>query len=399
MRFQSLDGWRGIAALLVSLYHLEFSNHLSGWKFLMNSYLFVDFFFVLSGFVITHAYQNKLNNKQEVITFLFRRIARLLPLHLFVLLLFIGVEFLKLLLVNIGSWNYDTIPFTEEYSVTSLVSNLFLLHSLGIHDTLTWNFPSWSISVEFYTYLVFAVVIGFTHRFKHFLNIQFFLLITISLWILFVNTKNLNYATYELGIFRCIAGFFLGSISYQLFLINKNRIIPYATILEVSLIIGVYFFIVYLGDNKLSTFAPLLFCLTVLIFSFEQGKVSNLLKIKVIQNLGKWSYSIYMIHALLILIISRSINVLERLSDKKITIEYVTSDKTRELIYIINPYFMDILTVLFLLVLVLISSLTYKYIEIKGNTLFQKLLPQSTKHTRQNLNKKQASTIRHSLSE
>ena len=68
MRFHSLDGWRGVAALFVSLYHLSFFNHIYGWEFLRNSYLFVDFFFVLSGFVITHAYQNKISDKQSAFT-------------------------------------------------------------------------------------------------------------------------------------------------------------------------------------------------------------------------------------------------------------------------------------------------------------------------------------------
>ena len=56
MRFRALDSWRGIAACLVALYHLDAYSHLFDVPFLRNSYLMVDFFFVLSGFVIAANY-------------------------------------------------------------------------------------------------------------------------------------------------------------------------------------------------------------------------------------------------------------------------------------------------------------------------------------------------------
>jgi peptidoglycan/LPS O-acetylase OafA/YrhL len=61
-RFIALDSWRGIAACLVALFHLEayshlVYSHLNAAPFLRNSWLFVDFFFVLSGFVIAANYQ------------------------------------------------------------------------------------------------------------------------------------------------------------------------------------------------------------------------------------------------------------------------------------------------------------------------------------------------------
>ena len=372
MRFQSLDGWRGIAALLVSLYHLDFLNHLYDWQFLRNSYLFVDFFFVLSGFVITHAYHNKLNSIQDSYQFIYRRIARLLPLHIFVLLLFVLLELLKLILIQSGNWNNDTAPFTEEYSLSSLASNLFLLQSMGIHDKLTWNYPSWSISVEFYTYLVFAIVAGISLKFKNLLKIQYAILITISLFILYINTESLSFATYDYGIFRCISGFFLGSISYKLFSAKKSAIIPNATIIEMVLIAGIYFFIVQYGNHKLSILAPFLFALTVTIFAYEQGAISRLLKIKIIQSLGKWSYSIYMLHALIILIIGRSFNVFESKLDLNLVTKHATDNNSiTELIYFSSPYLMDLLTVLYLVVLVTVASFTHKYIEIKGSRLFK----------------------------
>ena len=374
LRFQSLDGWRGIAAAFVALYHLNFANHLYDWNFLRNSYLFVDFFFVLSGFVITHAYINKLKNTNDFKLFISRRLSRLLPLHIFILALFIVLELSKLLLVQSGVWNLDTPPFTGEYSIQSLVSNILLMHSLGIHDHLSWNYPSWSISVEFYTYIIFSIVGVIGYKYRKLMPLLYFSLILVSFYFIYNHTNNLNDATYHFGIFRCIIGFFLGGICYRFFLLTRGIVLPYATFIEVSLMIAIYFFVTYFGKERLSIIAPLIFTVTVYVFSFEQGKISTLLKVNLIQNLGKWSYSIYMVHALIILIIGRSLNLFENLSGHSFFIQHITEVSNTELILIYNAYFMDFLTAVFLGIVIVLSSLTYKYIELRMSnvSLFKK---------------------------
>src|SRR2546428_12039863 len=82
--------WRGIAACLVALFHLEayshlVYSHLHGVPFLRNSWLFVDFFFVLSGFVIAANYQQRLLDGFGVGRFLLLRLGRLYPLHFAIL--------------------------------------------------------------------------------------------------------------------------------------------------------------------------------------------------------------------------------------------------------------------------------------------------------------------------
>src|SRR6266513_2571664 len=94
-RFVVLDSWRGIAACLVALFHLDAYSHLYGVPFLRNSWLFVDFFFVLSGFVIAANYQQRLRDGFGIGRFLFLRLGRLYPLHFAMLALFVGCELLK----------------------------------------------------------------------------------------------------------------------------------------------------------------------------------------------------------------------------------------------------------------------------------------------------------------
>lgn len=375
MRFLALDGWRGLAALLVALYHLAFYNHLYNLTFLRNSYLFVDFFFVLSGFVISHAYQNRLNNLQEAKGFIVLRIARLWPLHIFVLLLFIILELAKLLILNNSSgWSIDNTPFTNEYSISSIFSNIFLLQSINAHDQLTWNYPSWSISVEFYTYLVFTAFILITKYFKRLTTPLYLILISASMLILFFDINNLNDATYHNGIFRCILGFFLGSLCYKTFLLTKNIKLLFPTLMEIAIVAGLIFFILEFGNNKYSLLSSYLFVVAVYIFAFEQGAISKLLKRKPFQNLGKWSYSIYMLHALILLLVGRLFNVLEKVMNIQITETNTNNEVSQELFYLLSPYFMDLLTALYLLILIFIASLSYKHIEKKGSLLIKRAL-------------------------
>ena len=154
MRFAVLDSWRGICALMVALFHFPAANAISQSQFIRSSYLFVDFFFVLSGFVITARYANRLGETGDVTRFVLVRLGRIYPLHLFMMIAFVGFEFVRLVLAQLRS--ADVAPFTGGFGLDSLLTNLFLLQGIGFEHRLTWNGPSWSISAEFFTYSAVA---------------------------------------------------------------------------------------------------------------------------------------------------------------------------------------------------------------------------------------------------
>ena len=78
-RFVALDS----CAILVLLHHTNVSGHLYGSRLIEQSWLFVDFFFVLSGFVVSHAYHGKISGLRDGLGFLTKRLSRLWPLQLF----------------------------------------------------------------------------------------------------------------------------------------------------------------------------------------------------------------------------------------------------------------------------------------------------------------------------
>src|SRR5258706_2541559 len=298
-RFVVLDSWRGIAACLVALFHLDAYSHLYGVPFLRNSWLFVDFFFVLSGFVIAANYQQRLLDGFGVGRFLFLRLGRLYPLHFTMLALFIGCELLRVLrrvLDPTLSFADSVVPFsTPQEAPNTILANLLLVQSLHLYDFLTWNLPSWSISTEFYTYVVFAVcLIGLR---KHAWIALLLAMIGGPVLIATLSERYMN-IHYDWGIIRCIYGFAAGALSWNIYekWNEKLKKLLSGSTVEWSALALVVVFVTVAGTTQLSIAAPYVFALVVLVFAFEAGTASAILRLRPLVFLGTVSYSIYMTH-------------------------------------------------------------------------------------------------------
>jgi peptidoglycan/LPS O-acetylase OafA/YrhL len=152
---RALTSIRGIAAWMVVLYHIRLSiaGLPDAWiRFFAKGYLAVDFFFLLSGFVIWLSWGPRLREAgwREVPRFLQKRIARIWPLHLVVLG---GAVGLAVLLAGVGRHDPAEFPFAE------LPLHVFLLQNWGFTDKLSWNDPAWSISCELAAYLAFPLLV------------------------------------------------------------------------------------------------------------------------------------------------------------------------------------------------------------------------------------------------
>jgi len=187
----------------------------------------VDVFFCLSGFLMFKLYGG-LSSVTEVRDFMAKRFARLYPLHLFTLFLMIGYAVLRLAAHKAGVPIFDpgeVIPFSEGSpdNLMTFLSNLFLTQSLGLHDELTFNSPAWSISVEFYTYIIFAglMILAPIKKTKH---IAILALGMVMIYATLAMMKPNLDITYDFGFFRCLAGFAAGVIACWMFTKSK----PYA---------------------------------------------------------------------------------------------------------------------------------------------------------------------------
>jgi len=121
--FHKLDSLRGIAALMVILFHSPFNYFQNKIIFASNLYLFVDFFFILSGFVMSYAYGNKIINGYSFKNYISLRLGRIYPIHLFMLFAWMPYIFFKQYLYTSGYGGNDQFDASNLYS---FVSNIFL---------------------------------------------------------------------------------------------------------------------------------------------------------------------------------------------------------------------------------------------------------------------------------
>ncbi|MBZ9744342.1 acyltransferase [Mesorhizobium sp. CO1-1-7] len=309
-RFRVLDSWRGICALLVALFHFPTASTISQSSFIGSSYLFVDFFFVLSGFVIASSYADRLGRTQEVCRFALVRFGRIYPLHLVMLAAFAAFELLRLVLPQLHGTG--AAPFTGGFDLRSLAANLLLLQGVGFEDRLTWNAPSWSISAEFFAYLLFAGVV-FVAGARAWIWLVA-AAVTASLFLLGFSTHHMD-VSYDFGFIRCLYGFSLGALlawfqhdsiagARQVLAANGPRMSW--TVAEIVMVVVIALFVSLAGDNDAGIAAPLVFALALFLFAHEGGWISALLRTPFMLTLGALSYSIYMVH---IFVQARLINV------------------------------------------------------------------------------------------
>ena len=140
-----------------------------------------------------------------------RRIGRLWPLHVAILLVFVALDLIKILAGGAGGAAFHLAPFAPPNSIAAIWKNLFLVQALGWHTQLSWNGPSWSISTEFWTYLLFA---GIVFCCRGSAPPRWLMAAIAAAAAGFISLLSSDYlvSNTELPILRCIFGFFVGHL-------------------------------------------------------------------------------------------------------------------------------------------------------------------------------------------
>jgi len=366
VRFDALDSWRGIAALLVALFHFQAAGNFYIVPLVRHGNLAVPFFFVLSGFVITHAYRAKLDERGAGIRFMVRRFGRLYPLHFATLMVLVGLEFAKLIAVQHGFSGSEG-PFQNTNSVPSLIANLFLLQAVIPFPDLSWNAASWSISTEFYTYLVFLAVYsaaGARHRILG--CVIAFILSGLFLLYLEVSYPTLNIAS-GMGMAQCVFGFFAGNLTYELYLRLYNRPALQGTWPE--LLATVMMVLLFWFKPRFISFDILAFSVIILLFAYEGGAVARRLRNRVMLRLGELSYSIYLCHFIIFSLMFVAVRVLQG----KLGIALIERVNGIDVMDFGPHWLMDLVALGYLAVLLVCAVMTYRWIEVPGRRYFNRL--------------------------
>lgn len=297
-RILYLDGIRGLLAISVAASHIFGSIY--DWRAdrpFCGAYLSVDFFFILSGYVLSYTI---LNSCEPIHwwKFMAKRIFRLWPLHVVCLIITIAVVF-----NNFIAHQY-TPSWWASLTAYDILVNIFFFHNLGISKAPIYNDPSWSISIEFWvsSLLLFPVMCA-KHRWLS-------LALAVGAWVfVFVyHGPDLkvqgDFTTFvNFGVLRGIGGIIFGNF---LFLQHLRSISERWDFLRSSYMglgfISIVGWAVYAqnGAPWIDIIAVLAFS-GIVLFTNDKCEIGQFLSLSPILFLGEISYSVYLCHTAIIL--------------------------------------------------------------------------------------------------
>ena len=292
-RFVALDALRGLCAVFVCLFHFRVNSPIAASGFVLASWQFVDFFFVLSGFVIAANYRDRLRSGMQRRRFLLLRAGRVYPLHVVVLGLFVATEVALALTHSRGVRP----AFDPAHAPAAIPAHLLMLQCIGLFPRLTWNAPAWSIAAEFWAYVAFALLVPAVRQRLDAVLVA--VAVACPLVLLAVTPWGIN-VTWDWAIVRCFYGFALGALCWSAWQATGRA--PATRpglwlIIELATAVAVATFVIVAGPTRWNLLGPPLFAVAVLVFAHERGGLSRLLVTPPLLVLGTLSYSIYMVHS------------------------------------------------------------------------------------------------------
>ncbi|MDQ0319063.1 peptidoglycan/LPS O-acetylase OafA/YrhL [Pararhizobium capsulatum DSM 1112] len=204
--FETLDGMRGMAAVAVVLYHMNAVPFLRA----PSGYLSVDFFFVISGFVIAYSYRNRLLTTLSFVDFIKIRFVRLYPI------LFLGFALASLRGAAMIFANHPDAPSFQELLLGSTI-NLVLLPMPIVGSWMFLNVPVWSLMFEVIANFGYARFVSVASN-KNLMIVTFIAaacLIPVAISGLFATGATIN--SFHVGFIRVVFSFSLGLLIFGSF--------------------------------------------------------------------------------------------------------------------------------------------------------------------------------------
>ena len=288
-----LTGLRGVAALLVATYHFRWIDEGPGYALFSRGYLWVDVFFVLSGFVMSMTYGNVFSRRwsfADFRSFINRRLARIYPLYF--VLTALAVPFFL-------AFPYPGIDLRGSAFVVMVVANLALVSAWHICKNLI--FPAWSVSAEFAAYLVFPFLVPFLRDARRMAILAAGAVILLGLVATFDQIDYREIASLRDGfdgrtvqpVFRCLGGFILGMICFRLYAGRRVSAVAGSTVF------GLMTFALFAAGSIAGVPDLVLYPLfpaMVVAVAADKGIVSRFLSSRPVYYAGLLSYSLYMLH-------------------------------------------------------------------------------------------------------
>ena len=284
-----LDGLRIVAAgAVVVLHYSDYVKDHSAGRFMvehtLHFNLFVDLFFVVSGFVIASQYLGKVDDFPSIWRFLWRRLARVYPLHLATLMFYLVIAFA----LYFGLAKTDN---HARYPLSDIPAQLLLLHAFD-GQRLTFNFPSWSLSAEMFCYLVFPfVALVATRRRAPVVALVILPALANSIYVAATGVEPWAEWINKGGIFRALPGFNLGVACY-LFRdqIARRPVAPWA----LSSSLTAFVLLGWLLPEMAGLLA--VYAIAILAIQCDYSGATTLLTRLRFDRASAYTYSCYMLH-------------------------------------------------------------------------------------------------------
>lgn len=231
----------------------------------------VSFFFILSGFILAHVYQQGFKEgKISKRIFYIARLARIYPLHILTMLIWVYMR--------------KDHPLNEPY-ITNFIANIFLVQSFYPTDEIRFNTAAWSLSDEMFFYLLFPLLVAWFTTMKRKFIIGFTLgsILVFILCPIFSGTKNEEWFLYSFPPVRLL-DFILGILFYNICQSAKiKNFIKNVSPTLMELVVVAMFLVFY----TLAYFIPEVYRyamwywlpvgLVISVFYFQVGKISKFL--------------------------------------------------------------------------------------------------------------------------
>jgi peptidoglycan/LPS O-acetylase OafA/YrhL len=257
-------------------------------------YLGVDMFFILSGFVISHVHASEfqtLASLRRAFAFYGLRLARIYPVHLITLFCLLAVSVTA---IALHRYTLDKLRSRD----ISFVVNLFLLQGWW-KQPLSWNYPSWSVSCEWFAYLLFPLFACALMQMRRiFLVIACVIDLAIFVWAYeHCMWYTLDWNNGLPALLRLVCEFALGGLLWKAtlyFNIAGRSASIAAALLAVIAAVG------YFGESSFFELLTVVtFAAVIVAGSRHDNWVSRVLAVRPLVYLGEISYSIYMWHAVI----------------------------------------------------------------------------------------------------
>jgi len=290
--YYTLDALRGVAAIAVVIWH---TGAIFGDAPLPGAFIAVDLFFILSGFVLMHAYEQRLREGMSTLEFLRLRLIRLYPLYLLGFALAI-IAYLS----GVALGSREPVP---EAGAAAMM-NLLMLPSPTLNPTrelYVFNFPAWSLFMELVVNIVFAAV-GYR-------LLRWGLVLVIAaggvVMVLLVNhygTLDIGFLASQLhgGLARVTFGFFFGVLLYKLHSGKSVQSTPMVfllvSVMALTFLPGVDIEALGRGNSVVLNVIVVIVLYPALVWTAAQYEPGPRL-LPICAFLGATSYAVYVLHA------------------------------------------------------------------------------------------------------